>query len=310
MRWSKHFWLFLILLILNAPAFASDKVTLLFGGDLTLGGSYPDIAHRAKSDPGWSFANIQPLLAAADLFMVNCENPITTATSKTPKSFNFKMDPQLIDILKAGLIKIVTLANNHVMDFGSKGLIDTMSALTESGIKFVGAGTNLAEARRGEIIDIKGKKIAFLAYGNYSPAKNDQPGIAYRRPDHVADDIRHVKSAGADFVVINFHWGKERATKPDLRDVALAKMAIDNGADVIIGHHPHVIQPIERYKKGIICYSLGNFIFGGNRRGPKQGMLVKVTINPDNRIDCEKIRLCIDPVETHFQPYVIEDNII
>ena len=166
----------------------------------------------------------------------------------------------------------------------------------------MGAGANLEQARNPVVKTIHGKKLYFLAYGNYSPATATSPGVAYRNPAYVIEDIRRAKARGADLVIINLHWGVERSIYPTQGDQSLAHSAIDNGADIIIGHHPHVIQPVEIYKKKIIAYSLGNFIFGGNSSGPREGMLIKVKINSDSNLSYEKIILSINPRFTRYQP--------
>lgn len=238
--------------------------------------------------------------------MVNCENAITKHDIKVPKTFNFKMDPELVEIFRLHKIQ-VTLANNHVFDYGRKGLEDTLKYLDEHGILHVGAGINLAEARKPIIREIEGKKIAFLGYGNYSPAGKNTPGVAYRTPEYVIEDIREAKKDGCDYVVVNFHWGIERATEPTASDRELAHRAIDNGADLIIGHHPHVLQPVEVYKGKVIAYSLGNFVFGGNSRYPRDSMLLEVTFR-ENMLSYKKIPIRIDPRETKYQPYVLYDG--
>lgn len=284
-------------------AFAKD-INLVFGGDVTFGGHYPRIASGWAKDPTWSFRNISNILESADVVMVNCENPITEANRKVEKKFNFKMNPQQTEIFRRSGISLVTIANNHVFDYGKEGLLDTIKNLEKYGIEHVGAGENLDQARSPVARIINGKKLFFLAYGNYSPATKNSPGVAYRYPAHVSEDIRRAKTKGADLVIVNFHWGNERDSGPTKNDQFIARLAIDNGADIIVGHHPHVIQPVEIYKSKIIAYSLGNFIFGGNSGGPEEGMLVRVKIRPDSSLSCEKIILTIGPRATKYQPRI------
>ena len=283
------------------PIFAED-INLVFGGDATFGGHYTAIAKESAKDPTWSFRNIKEIFDSTDLAMVNCENAITEADKKVLKKFNFKMRPEQTEIFKRNNISLVTIANNHVYDYGKEGLLDTIENLDKYGIEHVGAGANLEQARNPVVKTIHGKKLYFLAYGNYSPATATSPGVAYRNPAYVIEDIRRAKARGADLVIINLHWGVERSIYPTQGDQSLAHSAIDNGADIIIGHHPHVIQPVEIYKKKIIAYSLGNFIFGGNSSGPREGMLIKVKINSDSNLSYEKIILSINPRFTRYQP--------
>lgn len=293
----------LITLFFCYSAFAEEEINLLFGGDVTFGGAYPAIAPDPFHDFGWPFKNLKDLISGADVFMVNCENAITYSDKKVPKRFNFKMDPKLVEIFSLYKIQ-VTLANNHVFDYGRIGLNDTIKHLDRYKVDHAGAGENIKEARKPIIKKIKGRKIVFLAYGNYSPAGKNTPGVAYRNPKIVLEDILKAKKDDADLIVVNFHWGVERDSFPTKIDCKLAHLAIDNGADIIIGHHPHVTQPVEIYKGKIIAYSLGNLIFGGNARGAKESFLLKVTVT-GKKLNYEKISVKIDPQETRYQPYVI-----
>ena len=303
--------LLIVLLILppvQISAAPMEEINFLFGGDVTLGGHYPLIAPSAFTDFGWPFEKLQPLFAEMDVVMVNCENAITDSAAKVPKKFNFKMDARLVPVFKQAGITLVSLANNHVYDYGLKGLVDTIKHLMANSIDYVGAGRNLAEARKPVVKNIKGKKIVFLAYGNYSPATKTSPGAAYRNPLHVIEDVAMANANGADIIVVNFHWGEENAPLPTARDQKLARMTIDAGADIVIGHHPHVVQPIEVYKGKIIAYSLGNFIFGGNRRGGKNSILLKVAAKENGDLIYEAINIRIDPQETRYQPYIIKQT--
>jgi len=250
---------------------------------------------NSYENPTWSFQNIKDILESANVVMVNCENAITEADKKVKKKFNFKMEPRQTEIFRRNNIHLVTIANNHVFDYGKEGLFDTIKNLNKYDIEHVGAGANLEQARAPVEKIINGKKLSFLAYGNYSPATATSPGVVYRNPKYVIEDIHRAKAKGADLVIINFHWGNENSRYPTKSDQLLAHLAIDNGADIIIGHHPHVIQPVEIYKNKIIAYSLGNFIFGGNSGGPKEGMLIRVKISSDNSLWYEKIILSINP---------------
>lgn len=293
--------------LLCPGALAGGKeINLLFGGDVTFGGAYPSIVPGHARNFSWPFGKLEKIISETDVFMVNCENAITDSSKKVIKKFNFKMNPKLVEIFRLHRIQ-VTLANNHVFDYGTAGLFDTIKYLDESGVDHVGAGKNLDEARKPIIKTVMGKKIFFLAYGNYSPAGKNSPGVAYRDSSIVIEDIQKAKRNGADIIVVNFHWGIERQPEPEKVERKLAHMAIDNGADVIIGHHPHVTQPVEMYKGKIIAYSLGNFIFGGNSHWPKESFLLKVIID-SGKLRYEKIKIRIDPQETKYQPYVISDN--
>jgi poly-gamma-glutamate capsule biosynthesis protein CapA/YwtB (metallophosphatase superfamily) len=209
-------------------------------------------------------------LGGADVTVVNLECPITERGMRVPKPFNFRMNPRFLPALTGAGIDIVSLANNHIYDYGPRGLFDTISYLDSVRVRHIGAGANSTEAHRPVIDTVRGHVVAFLAYygGGESPvAGRSSPGVARRDLEGVCADIRSLRSRrGNCFIVIILHWGTERATTPDRGQVAFAHSLIDAGADAVIGHHPHVLQGIERYGRGVIAYSLGNFIFGGNDR--------------------------------------------
>ncbi|NTW14635.1 MAG: CapA family protein [Candidatus Moranbacteria bacterium] len=278
-------------------------IRLVFGGDVTLASWYGTLA--GSNDPAWPFLKLRPYFMTADLVMVNCETAITDRGVIQPKEFNFRMKPELVAAFTQNGISLVTIANNHVCDYGKVGLEDTISYLDRAGIGHVGAGMNLTEARKPVWRMIKGKRFAFLAYGNYSSATADRYGVAYRDPSYVVADIRSAKKMGADYVVVNFHWGAERAKSPSLSDKGIAHAAVDAGADIVVGHHPHVLQPVEIYRGKIIAYSLGNFVFGGNRNPGKDSALLEVTVT-DSYIDYRLVPIRIDVAETRYQPYIID----
>lgn len=305
-----HLLTFVLLFLLCAcPAYADGSIRLLFGGDVTMSDAYPEIAPLGDvPDPcQWPFARLMPLIDQHDVFMVNLENAVTKRpdSERADKKFTFKMDPALLCSLKSGRVQVVTIANNHVFDYGAKGLADTLKAIDAQGIGRVGAGMDLQEARRPWITEVGGKKIGFLGYGNYSRAGVKTPGVVYRVPEYIEQDVKKLK-AQVDYVVVNFHWGVERMPQPQDEDRALAYLAIDSGADVVVGHHPHVLQPLEFYKGKPIAFSLGNFIFGGNSHGPKDAALMSVEIT-EGAVSARLVPIKICPQETKFQPYVVEE---
>jgi poly-gamma-glutamate synthesis protein (capsule biosynthesis protein) len=225
-------------------------------------------------------------LAMADIAMVNLENPVTTRGKRVPKPYNFRMHPRFLRALTDCGIDIVTIANNHVFDYGKEGLFDTISYLDSSGVKHVGAGRDYREAYRPVLFHIRGRTIGFLGYygGGEAPgAGKNRPGVARRDLPRVRDAILALKNTlHADYIVVNLHWGTEKARFPDNEQSAFARNVIDAGADAVIGHHPHVLQGIERYHDGVIAYSLGNFIFGGNSRSSYATGLFEIRLGPGN----------------------------
>lgn len=273
-------------------------VTLMFSGDVTLSDTFKDVMGHNYS---LAFAKM-PEYKQADLAMVNLENPLTRATLPIPgKQFNFKADPEAIETLKSGGVDIVTLANNHSMDYDSEGLKETLTTLEKAGIEYMGAGEDLTHARRPQIVDVKGQRIAFLAYwGEEYGAEANKPGINNIREERIAEDIRAIRDQ-VDWVVVNYHWGQELADFPADWQTQLAHFTIDQGADAVVGHHPHVLQGAEIYKGRPIAYSLGNFIFGGNSRTDYDTAVMRVALK-DRQMKVEFL-----PVEVQgFQPQVAQ----
>ncbi len=275
-------------------------VTLMFSGDVTLAEHFADVVGNNHNH---AFAQL-PEYRQVDIAMVNLENPLTRSTLTLPgKQFNFKADPSAVKTLTAGGVDIVTLANNHTMDFQGEGLLETIKTLKAEGIEYVGAGKDLTEARRPQIIDVKGQRIAYFAYwGEEYGATKDQPGVNNIYEERIAEDIRAVRDQ-VDWVVVNYHWGQELAEVPADWQVKLAHFTVDQGADVVVGHHPHVLQGAEIYKGRAIAYSLGNFIFGGNSRTDYDTALLKVALNE------KQMKVEFLPVEVkNYQPKIVEGD--
>lgn len=251
-------------------------VNLMFAGDVTLADSFADTVGK---DYKWAFAELEAY-RQADIAMVNLENPLTTAETPLPdKQFNFKADPESVAVLKDGGIDLVNLANNHTLDFQAQGLIDTLETLNQAGIKHVGAGRNRTEARRPTIMEVKGQRIAYLGYygADFGAATDSAAGTNYAEESQIAADIKALRPQ-VDWIVVNYHWGEELAEHPAEWQQNLGRFTIDQGADLVVGHHPHVLQGAEIYKGRAIAYSLGNFIFGGNSRSDYDTAVLKVAL--------------------------------
>ncbi|MHB8872841.1 MAG: CapA family protein [Myxococcaceae bacterium] len=273
------------LLLLGAGPPPARPLTLTFAGDVTLGYHFEEYFDEQvkKGTPseqmlGYGFKQVRAAAKAGDLFVVNLECPLTSRGEKIPKNFNFRSRPELVGVLARGGVDVVSLANNHLMDYGAVGLADTLQALDEAKIVHFGAGANLAEARRPAIVERNGRKIAFLGYfflgdRNIEPpevlATETTPGVAGTHADDgvidrwLAEDIALAKKQ-ADLVIPFFHWGREGSHLPEEYQTRLAHLAIDAGAAAVVGAHPHVLQGMELYKGAPVLYSLGNFVFGGN----------------------------------------------
>lgn len=241
--------------ICTAEVSESRTVTVSAVGDCTLGTdesfntSTSFNAYEAMNGTSYFFQNVRSILEADDATFANFEGTLTTETAREAKEYAFKGDPSYTQILTDGSIDVVTLANNHSSDYGAKSLTDTEEALDAAGIDYC-IGDKIA------IKEVNGIPTAFI--GIY--VLND--GMA--REEQVKQTIAVAKQQGAKLVIVAFHWGTEKATEPDETQKSLAHTAIDCGADLVVGHHPHVLQAIEYYKGKYIAYSLGNFCFGGN----------------------------------------------
>ena len=240
----------------ETPEVQETTITISAAGDCTLGtdegfnykrsfkGKYD-----AVQDPAYFFQNVQPVFAQDDLTIVNMEGPLTEETTREPKQFAFKGDAEYAKILTAGAVETANLANNHSFDYGKKSYEDTITALEAEGISSFGY-------ERTAVMDIKGVKVGLA--GVYELAEH----IDCKQD--LLDNIASLKEQGAQIIIVSFHWGQEKENVPSDVQVELAHAAVDNGADLVLGHHPHVLQGIEEYKGKNIVYSLGNFCFGGN----------------------------------------------
>ena len=242
---------------------ADTSATIIFAGDLNFAAHFE---YAAQYRPINVFARWKRI-GTYDLMMVNLENAVTQSVDNMEKEFVFKMKPEYLSQLCNAGISIVNCANNHAADFGSEGILETIQKLDSAGIRHTGIGRNLSEARKPVILLVNGIRIGFLGYGGDKAfiASRTQPGTTSRNPWLILEDIKKLKPR-VDFVVVNLHWGEELETEPDSNQIVLAHRMIEDGADLIVGHHPHVLQGIERYCGKIIAYSLGNFVFGGNSR--------------------------------------------
>ncbi|MFA6228250.1 MAG: CapA family protein [Patescibacteria group bacterium] len=266
--------------------------TLIFGGDVMLSRNVGQKMAKYQ-DWSWPFANIAGLLADADLTVINLESPFTIGGSHLVKtgSFSFNADPQALAGLAQAGIDVVALANNHILNQGKKGVIDTQKLLTANGIAFAGAGLNESEAGRPAIKEINGIKFGFLSYAypnDYSVAGASTPGLAGMDISKMTTAVANLKTE-ADLVAVLMHAGIEYVNTPNKQQVAFAHAAIDAGADLVIGHHPHWAQTVEIYNGKPIVYSLGNLIFDQMwSLETQQGALAEIKV-ADKQISSIKI---------------------
>ena len=233
------------------------------------------------------------------------ETPITEGPEIPDFEMVFRSNPGTEQTLKQAGFSVLSLANNHTPNFGEQGLKDTFNYLAEVGIKFVGAGNNEQEANQPVYIETKGIKFAFLAYNDTDivpasyEAANSHAGTAFMRTEKMAEAVKEAKQK-TDFVIISMHAGIEYTDKPNDSQVNFAHAAIDAGADLVIGHHPHVVQTMEKYKGKYIFYSLGNFVFDQPQsQETKEGLAIKVYFAKDG---INKISLLPVVMENLVQP--------
>jgi len=253
---------------------------LLFVGDVMLSRAV-GAKMQSEGDFAFPFRKIADTLAAADLTFANLECPVSDTGRNRHHLYSFRAAPGAIAGLNFAGIDVVSLANNHMYDWGPEALVDTVRRLREAGIRPVGAGANDLEAHYPVLIDLGDLRLAFLAYVDVEPklaaAAPGRPGVAWLEPGRVLADIRFARPL-ADLVIVSPHWGIEYATQPNRRQVELAHRMIDAGADLVVGTHPHVVQPVEEYNGRWIAYSLGNFIFDQKSPGTRRGLLLEVRI--------------------------------
>lgn len=278
-------------LVINTKEAKSDEpiqITVSSMGDCTLGTDEnfnPSTSFNAyynAQGPDYFFKNVRSILEEDDLSIINLEGTFTDSDQRQEKTFAFKADPEYVSILTGSSIEAANLANNHSRDYGEESYTDTVETLEQAGIASFGYD-------QVDILEVNGVKIGLT--GIYELAEH------LDKQEEVRTNIAALKEAGAQVIIVNFHWGIEKEYLPNDTQKTLAHLAIDEGADLVIGHHPHVLQGIERYKGKYIAYSLGNFSFGGNSNPSDKDTMIfqqtftiqdgKVEVNDDiNVIPC------------------------
>lgn len=280
-----------------------DASTMIFVGDIMLSRSVGAVMQES-GDYNYPFLKVAGFLRSADLTFANLENPVSSRGVNVGSKYSFRADPRVLQGVKFAGIDIVSIANNHMWDWSRVAFLDTMTHLASAGIDFTGGGHNAEEAHRQVIKDVKGTKVAFLGYTQFLQnvvAGSDSAGITKWDMASMVSDIKKAK-ASSDLVVASFHWGDEYQTIHNLKQEQFAKAAIDAGASLIIGHHPHVVQEVMQYKNGWIAYSLGNFVFDQNFSvETMRGLALRVSIKDAKVQNVEKINISISK---GYQPSV------
>jgi len=306
-----------------------QQVTLMAVGDVMLGGN----VGRIMVKEGWEhpFKYVAETLREADIVFGNLPTPLSLHSQPNPSKPKgypvLKADPEAVQGLVYAGFNVLSLANNHILDFGDKALFDTMEILKKAGINYVGAGRNEAEARSPLIIPFGDFRVAFLAYSCSYPAAKNRPGCAPIKLPIIRKDVEKTKKL-ANIVIVSLHHGLEYSDYPVPAHISLAHKIIDSGADLILGHHPHVLQGIERYNSGVIVYSLGNFVhdltdpeakrealencalakiggikFDPDDRRPNESIIFKCTLSKTGVSDISLIPIYINDL---YQPTILE----
>ena len=246
--------------------------SLIAGGDVMLGERATKTLDREGGD--YAFAAIRPLLGRAPVVLGNLEGPFARRSPKEIRRYCYRVDPDLARSLRRAGINVLTLANNHVVDCGRAGVLETFDALADAGIDWIGAGTHEQAAHTAAILQAGPFRLGLLGYywNRRCAATETLPGAAMGTAEALEADISGLRDQ-VDRIVVTFHWGVPYKREPSEEDRATARLAVECGADAVIGHHAHIIQPFEIYRGIPIFYSVGNFAFGTlNSRA--EGLLV------------------------------------
>lgn len=252
-----------------------------------------------QDDYTYFFENVADIFEEDDLTIVNFEGTLSERGKRQDKQFAFRGDPEYVEILTSSSVEAANLANNHSSDYGKESYDDTIEYLEDAGVA-VFDGTDI------EIMEINGVTVGLV--GIYA--------LNETRAAELEPAMEKVKEEGAELIVVNFHWGEEKAKTPNSTQKELAHKAVDLGADLVVGHHPHVLQGIEKYNGKYIVYSLGNFCFGGNRNpSDKDTMIFRQTFTlengePEDDDDILIIPCSISSVSdrNNYQPTPLEDE--
>jgi poly-gamma-glutamate capsule biosynthesis protein CapA/YwtB (metallophosphatase superfamily) len=251
----------------NEPA-----LSVLAVGDIMLGERTSGVIR--EQGPDYPFAGVAPLLRRSHIVFGNLEGPFAREGVKADRKYSYRVNPKLAAALSRANVNVVTLANNHLMDCGRGGVLETLEVLASAGVAAVGAAENEEAAHRPVILQAGHWRVGLLGYywNRRTAATNEFPGSAMETPERLRADIGALRKQ-VDRVVVEFHWGVPYEREPRPQDREKARFAVDCGADAVVGHHPHVIQPMEVYRDCPIFYSVGNFTFGsGNSRA--EGLMV------------------------------------
>jgi poly-gamma-glutamate synthesis protein (capsule biosynthesis protein) len=286
--------------------------TIIGVGDIMLSGSAKPLLRKKGYDYSFGDNGLSKLIRNADLAFANLECPVTKGGNAfKDKEFVFRADPASIKAIRRAGFDMLSLANNHMMDYGVSGLTSTEEYCLKSGLACSGAGMDITKARRLSILKRKGITYGLLSYSMTFPsefwATSGKAGTAYGERNAVIEDVMNAKKE-ADVVIVSFHWGSELAVAPKGYQIEMAHTAIDYGADIIFGHHPHVPQPVEIYKGKPVFYSMGNYTFGSYSRKTPVSFAAEIIMKKDRIYSVRLYPVIVDNYEVMFKPASARGN--
>jgi poly-gamma-glutamate synthesis protein (capsule biosynthesis protein) len=288
------------------PHAKADILTVAAVGDVMMGGSALEVIRQRGAD--YPFDSTRAVLQSADFAVANLEAPFGTDGRPFPKEFTFRVPTEYSSGLQNAGFDVLNLANNHILDFGPSPFATTLRLLDSLGIAVCGAGMNQDSAESATIVVRNGWRTAFLGFSLTYPesfwASAKKPGTAFAVRERVTRRIADVRSR-CDLVIVSFHWGKELQPFPEPYQREFARAAIDAGADLVLGHHPHVPQGFELYRGKPIAYSLGNFVFGSRSAQCREGILFVARFDSAGFAGADAVPLCVDFARVRFQPRVL-----
>ncbi len=289
------------------PAVPDTVFSIAAVGDVMMEGAALSVIR--EKGPDYPFDGTRSLLQDADAAIANLEAPFGGGGKPFNKTFTFRVPPEFAAGVRNAGFDILTLANNHILDYGPSELKSTLAVLDSLKLAHCGAGMNRAGAEAEAVFRKPGWTVAVLAYSLTYPeafwATASRCGTAFPVRDALKRRIAEIRPS-ADLVAVCFHWGKELAKLPLPYQREFARLSIDSGADLVIGHHPHVLQGIELYKGRPIVYSLGNFVFGSKSESCRESAILKVFFTKAGFQRGELVPISVYHREVHFQPRILE----
>jgi poly-gamma-glutamate capsule biosynthesis protein CapA/YwtB (metallophosphatase superfamily) len=278
-------------------------------GDIMLTGSAKPLLQAKGYDHPFQDKSLARIIASADIAFANLEYPITIKGVRyADKEYTFRGDPESLSAIRKAGFDLLSLANNHIMDFGEKGLRDTIRQCRKNRFAFTGAGTDLVSASSLAIIKRHGVRYGLLAYSFAFPeefwATSCKPGTAHPDWSQVGQDIRGARQE-VDILMVSFHWGEELKSEPKKYQIDFAHHAVNAGADIVLGHHPHVPQPIEIFKGKPIFYSLGNYAFGAISDNARSSFAAAIRFKDNTPVQVILYPLNVNNQEVGFQPRLV-----